>query len=373
MNGCKLLLLFVMMIQAAFGDSITNLLVKSTTVVEGSLVAVWTSGDETVLTINVSSVLAGEVPSSTLQVSCNGIRNTQLGPRSNSPAVMYFLKTSSTGVSSCLPVFSLGHSMLGFLGFPVVPACKEGNLQSLAAKSLREKLLVRVTESALCGAPHFWRSILEAASPGQRLHSSVREFDLRLFKELVKSSRREIHFEAILGLLYADDPLPYDLLSSKPQQYLGTKEERGAILYAIEYGHEDPIAVPQLAKIVASNDPELRLAAANALQRFHTPAAVVLLGQIIEAPTVERELGVVAAKGLADFANGCQMTTMGSFRTLADYFPRCDEKAIFRTDETTLNSRHSPDISGDADRVIAYWKGWWLSNRFRVSAANQQP
>ncbi len=373
MNGRKLLILFVTMIEATFASSIEKLLIDANVVVEGSLVAVRTSGEDTVLSIKVNSVLVGKVPSSMLDVSCNGIRNTGLGLRSDSPAQMYFLKTTSAGVTSCLPVFSLGHSMLGYTVFYLAPACREGDLQSLGAKSTRERLLVRVAESALCGAPHFWSSILDAASPGGKSQGVIRDFDRRLFRELVKSSRRDIHLEAFLGLLFGDDPLPYDLLASKPEQDLSNEGERRRILFAIENGLEDPRVITQLSKIVISSDPGLRLAAANALQRFHTPATVALLGRIVETPTVERTLGVVAAKGLADFANGCPMTTASSFQTPADYFPRCDANSAFRTDDTALNARHNPDLSGDDDRMISYWRGWWFSNRDRVAAANPLP
>ena len=112
---------------------------------------------------------------------------------------------------------------------------------------------------------------------------------------------------------------------------------------------------------------------ARALQRFHTAAAVGHLGKMLGAPTMDKELGLMAAQGLADFANGCRMTTIDTFKTPADYFPHCDEKAPFRTEETASNSRHNSDIPGDDDRKIAFWKSWWLSNNTRIAAIAQLP
>ena len=285
-----------------------------------------------------------------------------------------FSQSTQLGVLECLPVFILGYSNLGMLGYPQAPPCPDGNLFLLAPSSTREKIFARVAESALCGAPHFWQSVLDASSSGLKPIGSDDSFDRRIFKELVKSTRHNLHFEGILGLITSGDALPFDLIAKNPEEYRANNQEWKTILSKIDSTLQDPSVIPQLQKILVVPDPNLRLATATALQRFHTHAAVVNLGKMLESPVVEKELGLMAAKGLADYANGCPMTTTSSFKTPADYFPHCDQKAPFRTDETVSNSRHNPEIPGDDDQKITYWKGWWLSNGNRVAAlASQQP
>ncbi len=180
--------------------------------------------------------------------------------------------------------------------------------------------------------------------------------------------------QGFLWLLNSGDPLPFDLLAKNPKDCETTKQEWKSILSANDYSLSDPSVIPQLAKLLTVEEFDLRLATATALQRFHTPAAVIHLGKILDTPLVEKKLAIVAAKGLAEFANGRPMTTSGSIRTPADNFPHFDDKFPFRTYETDANSWPNPDVPGDDDRHISYWKAWWVSNSVRVAAlAAQQP
>jgi len=279
-----------------------------------------------------------------------------------------------------VPVSPLGNINLGFVGYYHASPCADGDLQLLAPKSARDRILARVAESALCGAFHPWPIVLDAASPGRRPSDGpglVRsdgdfDFDRRVFKALMKSSRRDVYMDGFLGLIATGDPLPFDLIAKNPKEFQVNKQEWTTILGKIEMTLVNPSIIPQLRKLLPIKDAALQLATATALQRFHTPAAVVLLGKILETQDIEKPLALVAAKGLAEFANGCPMTTQDSFRTPADYFPRCDEKAAFRTDDTVKNAGPGMGFSGDDNWHITFWKHWWSRTGFRVAALAAQ-
>ncbi len=369
----KILILSLATLGTTSARSIEELLADAQLVVEGAVTSTSLIGEEQTLHIRVTSVLLGSSPFATIRVSCNGLRNMRYGPLSSPFPGIFFLRSSASGDFTCLPVSMMGHSALGFLSYPQVSPCREGTLESLSPKSSRDRILLRVAESALCGAPHLWRSILEAASPAKRPVGTDHGFDQRLFKELMKSPRRDLQIEAMIGLIHCGDPAAFDLLAKNIQAYRGDKREWSSILDAIRYSLQDPSTVPQLAKLLTVSDAELRLATVTALQQFHTVAAVALLGKLLETPVIEKELGITISKGLADFANGRPMTTTMSFRSPADYFPNCNGSSTFRSEETTVNSRHNSEIRGDDDRVIAYWTGWWFSNRVRFAATNPLP
>ena len=83
---------------------------------------------------------------------------------------------------------------------------------------------------------------------------------------------------------------------------------------------------------------------------------------------IETPFALVVAKGLAESANGCPMATRDSYRTPAAFFPHCEEKAAFRTDETVRNTAPVMDVSGDDDAHTRFWRHWWLTNGSRVAA-----
>lgn len=378
-----LLVMFFTTQTSSFSTGIDELLGKASTVVEGAVIHSHVDGSATTLKIEVSSVLLGSVrPGDTITVECNSLKHVfqGLNPQPWAYPQIFFLRAIKLDSWACVPVDMRGHSALGYLGYPQTPPCPEGALQVLGPQSVRERILTRVAESALCGARPSWPRVLDASSralatndsPNPRVPDGISDFDRRLFRELVKSPRRELHIEAIQALLTLGDPLPFDLLATTYKEYRNSKQEWWTIGATIERTLEDPAIIPQLKKLLPIKDAQLQLAIATALQRFHTPAAVVILGKMLEAQDIEKPLALVAAKGLAEFANGCPMTTQGSFKTPADFFPHCDEKAPFRTDETVKNSGPGAGFSGDDNWHITFWKHWWSRNDVRVAALAAQ-
>ena len=388
MRGYTLtVILFLTTLKVTVADGIEELLTKASSVIVGSVMSAEVAGEAITLRIAVNEVLLGSVgPSRSITVRCNGLTNVLNGPTSPNGSIspngsrVYFLRSTTAGGWACVPVSMFGRTSLGFVGYHLAAPCADGDLQLLAPQSARDRILARIAESALCGALHPWPIVLDAASPGWRPSDGpglVRSdgdfaFDRRVFKALMKSSRRDVYMDGFLGLFATGDPLPFDLIAKNPKEFQVNKREWTTILGRIERTLVNPSIIPQLRKLLPINDAGLQLATATALQRFHTPAAVVLLGKIIETQDIEKPLALIAAKGLAEFANGCPMTTQNSFRTPADYFPHCDEKAAFRTDETVTNTAPRMGVSGDDDWHITFWKYWWSRNGSRVAALAAQ-
>jgi hypothetical protein len=369
-------ILFLTTLNAATADGIEELLTKTSSVIVGAVGNAEVVGPAITLRIEVNEVLLGSVgQGGSIAVECDGLKNVSNGPISGARPGIFFLRSTKTGGWACVPALMLGMINLGQVGYPLASPCVDGDLQLLAPKSARDRILARVAASALCGAFHPWPVVLDAAAPGMRRSdapSLVRldadfDFDRRVFKALMKSSRRDVYMDGFLGLIATGDPMPFDLIAKNPKEFQTDKWEWTTILDQIEFTLVNPSIIPQLTKLLPIKDAALQLATATALQRFHTPAAVVLLGAILETQGIEKPLALIAAKGLADFANGCPMTTQNCFRTPADYFPHCDEKAAFRTDETVANNAPRMDVIGDDDWHITFWKHWWLRNGLRVA------
>lgn len=383
LNSSRLVLLFLVTLSPSVATGIDELLGKSTAVVEGAVLSTQVTGSETTLMVEIGSVLLGPVkPGDTISVACNTLKDLFRGihPDPYAYSKIFFLRLVNRDGWACVPVEMRGYSAIGYLGYPQAPPCPQGDLRLLSPKSVRQRILTRVAESALCGARYTWSTILDASSPavtpegspGSRILNGGSDFDRRLFRELLKSSRRDIHMDAMQALFQLGDSLPFDLVVRNFKEYQGHRPEWLKIRNTVEGALEDASVIPQLARLLAIPDADLRLAVATALQRFHTPAAVVLLGKMLEAQDIEKQLALVAAKGLSQFANGCSMMLQSSLRTPADYFPRCDEKAPFRTEETVKNTAPGGPYGGDETWHITFWKYWWSRNGPRVAALAAQ-
>jgi hypothetical protein len=371
-------LLFTM-ITPGGATGIDELLGKASAVVEGAVRESHITGSTVTLQIEISAVLVGSVRrGDSLTVGCNSLKHVFQGvhPQPWAFSQILFLRATEGGGWACVPVDMRGYSALGFLGYPQAPPCAEGSLQALDPKSVRERILVRVAESALCGARPAWPRVLEASSPwrnpvgtpGSPPLQDPSEFDRRVFRELIKSPRRELHIEALRGLLHWGDPLAFELLAKNYRDYQNDPKEWLPLCQTIEQSLRDPLMIPHLAKLLSIRDAALQSATVTALQRLPTPAAVVLLGNLLASPDIEMPLALVAAKGLAEFANGCPMTTRDSDRTSADSFPRCDKAAAFRTAETIANFAPRAGVNGDDDWHVRFWRNWWFTNGSRVAA-----
>lgn len=371
--------LFFTMLTPGGATGIDELLGKASAVVEGAFMQSHVTGSTTTLQIEISAVLVGPVRrGDSLTVACNHLKYVFQGvnPQPWLYPQILFLRATEAGGWECVPVDMRGYAALGYLGYPQAPPCAEGNLQSLDPKSIRERILARVAESALCGARPAWQRILEASSPwlnplgtsGSPPLNDPFDFDRRVFRELVKSPRRDLHIEALQGLVQWGDPLVFELLAKNHRDYQNDEKEWLKVCHTIEQSLRDPSIIPHLAKLLSIRDAALQFATVTALQRFHTPAAVVLLGNMLASRDIATPLALVAAKGLAEFANGCQMTTQDSYRTPADYFPHCDEKAALRTDETIANIAPRAGVQGDDEWHITFWRNWWFTNGSRVAA-----
>ena len=149
MLNYKVIVLCIATLGVSSGAGIEELLLNASAVVEGAVVDVTIIGPEITLKLRVSSTLSGSIPEgATIPVTCNSLKNVQSGSQSAPRSGFFFLRSSQVGGWECVPVFSLGYSGLGFLSYPQAPPCKEGNLQSLAPSSLRERILVRGHDQA---------------------------------------------------------------------------------------------------------------------------------------------------------------------------------------------------------------------------------
>lgn len=307
--------------------------------------------------------------SDTLTVGCNSLKHVFQGvhPQPWALSQILFLRATEAGGWECVPVDMRGYSALGYLGFPQALPCAEGNLQALGPKTVRERILARVAESALCGSRPAWPRVLEASA-----REDPSDFDRRVFRELVKSPQRELHIEALRGLIHWGDPMAIELPAKNYREYQNDPKEWLQVWQTIEQSLRDPLMIPHLAKLLSIPDAALPFATITALQRFPIPTAVVLLGNLLASPDIGTPLAFVAAKGLAQFANGCPMTARDFYRKLADFSPRCDEAAAFRTAETIANFAPRTGVRGDDDAHIRFWRNWWFTNGSRVAALSAE-
>ena len=82
MSYCKSLIVLMASVGLGSAGGIDELLSNASAVIEGSVVSAKVAASEISLQIRVSSTLLGKVsPTGTVDVTCNGLRDIQTGPR----------------------------------------------------------------------------------------------------------------------------------------------------------------------------------------------------------------------------------------------------------------------------------------------------
>ncbi|MDZ7638497.1 MAG: hypothetical protein U5J83_09655 [Bryobacterales bacterium] len=129
------------------------------------------------------------------------------------------------------------------------------------------------------------------------------------------------------------------------------------------YASEDRAGIEILSRwLRPSAHPSVRAAAAGALARIHTPAAIVVLGPALYDPEFEVRWRAIGAFSM--FANN---VPIGGAGPAPGAWP-------FSSDSTFKFSVADPDvIRKDEPRYLEFWRAWWVDHRKAVAELASDP
>lgn len=147
---------------------------------------------------------------------------------------------------------------------------------------------------------------------------------------------------------------------------LAQDETRFSVIRAVrdDFRSNDPDAVTQLvtfAGTLADSD-ELHSAAVTALQRIHTKETLAFFGRLLNSNDENEQMAAVIA--LSGFANGCPMQTPANATSMA-YLQF--GSSPYRTKDTEANFAFRRGPREEEDRLISFWKNWWISNQANLN------
>lgn len=153
---------------------------------------------------------------------------------------------------------------------------------------------------------------------------------------------------AIAGLLAMNELSGLTAAQSDPAVL-----KNGAVLQEIKWSYiaSDSSSISALARLTKASDEEVKLAAAAALARVHTPATLPLLAELLNSDSPRIQAAAVG--GLSMFANHVPIGT---------HHPAPGEWK-YRTDRTMQNSAMDERVIRNNPAIVAFWKAWWTEHK----------
>ncbi len=149
---------------------------------------------------------------------------------------------------------------------------------------------------------------------------------------------------------------------------IGNDANRQLVINAVRDSFRDtsPDNVQQLATLAGatSTPTDLKDAAVHALASIHTKEALPLLAGLLSSTDPEERMKGVS--GLAAFANGCPQQTPGNVASME--YLQFRNLSPFRTVETMANFAFRRGPEEQETRLVSYWLNWWNLNKASVGA-----
>jgi hypothetical protein len=332
-------------------DSISHLAATATTIVVGSVQATFVE-DTVNATIRIERVLKGSVrPGSTLSLVWTMPQSDSRGTSAGGQIAtakghgLFFLR-KAVGPGAWTLVTATGGDITWDDTYIHTPANVRQHLRTLAAASLpahpsaTDMVLLEIVISAEAGAPAPYDLIEEYRQTPSTVLAAA-------FVRFQNNANPALASLGIRGSIAAGDPAAITFVH---QHYATLSLAFGWAsivqdirIYYLNTAAQAILALGQTAADTSIGE-DLRVAAAGALSRMHTRAALPYLADLLNDRN--RTLQSFAAGGLASFANN---VPIGSHEPAPGAWP-------YRTADTIAHIGFDPDNA-------AFWRTWWRQNR----------
>jgi hypothetical protein len=356
----KYVLLYFSSTSIVFGpssapESLETLLAASTSVVVGRVVQGTVSGSTVVFSIDTERVLKGSVASGAIIAAKGAISEPTRTRSSELARGIFFLADAGPGSFRLVPP-GTGYLLNEMSTFIPLPMTSTPAGQTAAGWGPKERVLLEIMGAIQTEQARPAGGTIDLFSEYQRDPNSA----LRaVFQTWMRGNSQRLVAIAARALVAEGD---IEALSriERDASLRGTAAAR-VIFDGLKryFKNSAPEAISILGRLVSADatENELRVAAAMALARIHTPTALPYLAALLDSPNID--LQTAAVGGFSMFANnvvsGESTPSAGSWR--------------YRTEATIAHScMDSGAIRANAPYFIGFWKTWWNENSADIAA-----
>ena len=334
--------------------SIPDLVAASDTIVVGQVAAIETSegGDAGVLVLLVSKVLDGKAQGGPLRIAYKqmrvGLGDSIVGKR----ALVFANQVSGAADLELVPLLDgdgtyLERQVLA-ADFPVAGPLVAGAPQDTTIqKVIKEMVTIQVHSNSSNAMVH----LMSLAWSGKEQPTLRRAF--QAMRQSAAANGLALGTTGLVGLGGLDG-----LESLHAARAQGAQVDGAFDLLERFYGSSDPRGVEILEQWLNPGSPDhMRAAAAGALARVHTPAALIVLGPALRDPDFQVRWRAIG--GLSMFANNIPI---GGAGPSAGTWP-------FRTGDTIRHSVYDEELVRENENFyLDFWRAWWSENQEAVQA-----
>ena len=266
---------------------------------------------------------------------------------------LYFLRQDPAGHWSVVPAM-VGRVEFERTFFFLPPGDKPAEFQASAGDSLEDRVFLELAWASSAVQPFEIGARFDLVSLFRNLHSPITK---RTYQRFAASSSQRLAILGLKGLvLDGDTGILTRIEQGDPLlQAPGGREILDYIRFY--YSNPDPAGVRILGRLAAnSTHRELKVAAACALARLHTQAALPYLAEMLESRDIT--LKTYGVGGLAMFANnipnGSHHPAPGEWR--------------YRTEETMAHSAMDEGIIAQNEaHYVGFWRDWWKEHQAELA------
>jgi hypothetical protein len=355
-----LLLRFAMAGPAAY-DSVASLAARADAIVVGAVQAAFLNGSISA-TIRADRVIKGSITQGTSIAVVWTFPPTRAVLASPGPSQMQnghgivFLQQSASGVWSILPatIGDAGWEDTYIQSPSAVPAAiGQAALASLPANpSTLDNVLVEMVAATEAGSPTPFDLI-------QIYRQSRSPVLAAAFARFLSSVNPNLQVIGLRGLILSGSPAAI-LRVQQSASRLASTGEWSELIQDIRttYLNTSSQSIKNLGQVASDTQsgPDLRIAAAVALARVHTPQTLPYLAPLLDDPNTVLEAAAVG--GLSSFANN---VPIGSHEPAAGPW-------IYRTDDTISHSAFDAGVIAQKQSYyLGFWKTWWQQHQAQIS------
>jgi hypothetical protein len=348
-------------------SSLTGLASNADLIVSGSANGVVESGNAALITLTVARVVKGDPTLAGRTI----VVNWEVAPGSFGPGLnhvstslppnasgLWFLRRSSASWS-VMPVWTGGGGIAWtFIPQPASPLPAAYSYASDAA--VTDKVAAEVSfaiENAAADDPTL--QMLQ----GPPLNALNSPYVQVLYQRLSASTLTEQHIAGLAGKIQGGSATALAAAVNSAASFAKYPRQNGFLLLSIsnDFRATDAASVATLGQAAVSsglNQP-FREAAAHALARIHTSAALPWLATLLDDP--DDALRIEAIGGFSAFANGLPVQTPANAASLA--YLQLPASARYKTADTVANfAMGTQAVSRNEAKYLAFWKQWWSTN-----------